>query len=57
MVTVAGIAGKPRITTTKRGKAAGKKMAIMDLLGVSGQVGCVVFPETFEATRQWLDED
>ena len=57
VVTVGGIAGKPRVTTTKKGKTAGRKMALFDLIGVQGQVACVAFPDVYDECRTFLEED
>jgi DNA polymerase-3 subunit alpha len=56
-VTVGGITGKARITVAKRGRMAGRKMAIVEVAGLAGAVTVVVFPETYEKTRDFLDED
>src|SRR5262249_40360649 len=56
-VTVGGIAGKPRITVAKRGRAAGKKMAIVEIAGLAGSVTAVIFPETYERARDLVEED
>jgi DNA polymerase III subunit alpha len=56
-VTVGGIAGKPRVTIAKRGRSAGKKMAIVEICGLAGAVTAVVFPETWERTHALIEED
>jgi len=56
-VTVGGIAGKPRITVAKRGRSAGKKMAIVEVAGLAGAVTAVIFPETYERARDVVAED
>jgi DNA polymerase-3 subunit alpha len=56
-VTVGGITGKSRITVAKRGRMAGRKMAIVELAGMAGAATVVVFPETYERTKDHLDED
>jgi DNA polymerase-3 subunit alpha len=56
-VTVGGIAGKPRITVAKRGRAAGRKMAIVELAGLAGAATVVAFPETYERSKDFLEED
>jgi len=57
-VTVGGIAGKPRITVTKKGRTVGRKMAIFDLNGdAGGAVSCVTFPDVFERCQSIVEED
>jgi DNA polymerase-3 subunit alpha len=56
-VTVGGIAGKPRITVAKRGRSAGKKMAIVEVAGLAGTVTALIFPETYEKARDLIAED
>jgi len=56
-VTVGGICGKPRITVAKRGRSAGKKMAIVEVCGLAGAVTAVVFPETYERVHALIEED
>ncbi len=56
-VTVGGIAGKPRITVTKKGKTAGRKMAIVEIFGDEGSVSCVIFPDVYEEVRAHIEED
>jgi DNA polymerase-3 subunit alpha len=56
-VTVGGVAGKPRITVAKRGRSAGKKMAIVELAGLAGAVTVVVFPETYERVKEHVEEE
>jgi DNA polymerase-3 subunit alpha len=56
-VTVGGIAGKPRVTVAKRGRSAGKKMAIVEICGLAGAVTAVVFPEIYERVHALIEED
>jgi len=56
-VTVGGIVGKSRITLAKRGRMAGRKMAIVEIAGLAGAATAVVFPETYERAKDLLDED
>jgi DNA polymerase-3 subunit alpha len=56
-ITVGGIAGKPRVTVAKRGRSAGKKMAIVEICGLAGSVTAVVFPETYERCHALIEED
>jgi DNA polymerase-3 subunit alpha len=56
-VTVGGILGKPRMTTAKKGKFAGRKMAIFDVQGRDGSVSAIVFPELYETCNPWIEED
>ena len=56
-VTVGGIVSSVRITVAKRGKSAGKKMAIVEVAGVVGSVTVLVFPDAYERAKEFLEED
>jgi DNA polymerase-3 subunit alpha len=56
-VTVGGIITGVRVTVAKRGKAAGRKMAIVELQGPAGSVTALVFPDTFDRAKEFLDVD
>jgi DNA polymerase III subunit alpha len=56
-VTVGGIISAVRITVAKRGKSAGRKMAIVEVAGMAGSVTALVFPDTYERSKEFLEED
>jgi len=56
-VTIGGIAAKPRFTVARRGRSAGRKMAIVEVAGLAGAATVVVFPETYDRVKEHLDED
>jgi len=56
-VTVGGIITGVRVTVAKRGKAAGRKMAIVELAGLAGSATALVFPDTYERAKEFLESD
>ena len=56
-LTVGGIISSIRVTVAKRGKSAGKKMAIVELAGLAGTTTALVFPDAYERAKSCLEED
>ncbi len=56
-VLVGGMISKVRMVTTKNGRNAGSKLAVMTFEDLSGSIEAVVFSEELEKYRDWVVPD